>query len=142
MVIRQLHHSNVQKHICGLKCTTPSFHLCSCLCILPILTGLTDHEIVSQVTVFMFGGFETSASTLAFLAYNLARNPEVMARLQKEIDSTFPNKVEQTFLVLELLCPFETFQNLFFSTTLQGPVQYEALMQMEYLDSVVNESLR
>uniref|UniRef100_A0A4W6CPC9 unspecific monooxygenase n=1 Tax=Lates calcarifer TaxID=8187 RepID=A0A4W6CPC9_LATCA len=77
--------------------------------------GLTDHEIVSQVTVFMFGGFETSASTLAFLAYNLARNPEVMARLQKEIDSTFPNK---------------------------GPVQYEALMQMEYLDSVVNESLR
>uniref|UniRef100_A0AAQ5ZFB1 unspecific monooxygenase n=1 Tax=Amphiprion ocellaris TaxID=80972 RepID=A0AAQ5ZFB1_AMPOC len=73
--------------------------------------GLTDHEIISQATMFMFAGYETSASTLTFLAYNLARNPEVMKHLQKEIDSTFPNK-------------------------------YEALMQMEYLDSVVNESLR
>uniref|UniRef100_A0AAQ5YBF7 Cytochrome P450, family 3, subfamily A, polypeptide 65 n=1 Tax=Amphiprion ocellaris TaxID=80972 RepID=A0AAQ5YBF7_AMPOC len=77
--------------------------------------GLTDHEIISQATMFMFAGYETSASTLTFLAYNLARNPEVMKHLQKEIDSTFPNK---------------------------GLVQYEALMQMEYLDSVVNESLR
>ncbi|XP_008287346.1 cytochrome P450 3A30-like [Stegastes partitus] len=77
--------------------------------------GLTDHEITSQATMFMFAGYETSASTLSFLAYNLARNPEVMKRLQKEIDATFPNK---------------------------DPVQYEALIQMEYLDSVVNESLR
>lgn len=78
-------------------------------------TGLTDHELASQATIFLFGGYETSSSTLSFLAYNLARNPEVMKRLQKEIDSTFPNK---------------------------DPVQYEALIQMEYLDSVVNESLR
>uniref|UniRef100_A0A3B4YIF6 unspecific monooxygenase n=1 Tax=Seriola lalandi dorsalis TaxID=1841481 RepID=A0A3B4YIF6_SERLL len=77
--------------------------------------GLTDHEIISQVTMFLFAGYETSATTLVFLVYTLARNPEVMKRLQKEIDSTFPNK---------------------------GPVQYEALMQMEYLDSVVNECLR
>ncbi|XP_073320206.1 cytochrome P450 3A30-like [Pagrus major] len=77
--------------------------------------GLTDHEIISQVTMFVFGGYETSATTLVFLAYSLARNPDVMKRLQAEIDSTFPNK---------------------------GPVQYEALMQMEYLDSVVNECLR
>uniref|UniRef100_UPI0037E82D22 cytochrome P450 3A27-like isoform X2 n=1 Tax=Semicossyphus pulcher TaxID=241346 RepID=UPI0037E82D22 len=77
--------------------------------------SLTDHEIISQVTMLVFAGYETSASTLVFLAYSLARNPEVMKRLQEEIDSTFPNK---------------------------GPVQYEALMQMEYLDSVVNESLR
>uniref|UniRef100_A0A3B4UV85 unspecific monooxygenase n=1 Tax=Seriola dumerili TaxID=41447 RepID=A0A3B4UV85_SERDU len=77
--------------------------------------GLTDHEIVSQATMFVFAGYETSATTLVFLVYTLARNPEVMKRLQKEIDSTFPNK---------------------------GPVQYEALMQMEYLDSVVNECLR
>ncbi|XP_033478797.1 cytochrome P450 3A30-like [Epinephelus lanceolatus] len=77
--------------------------------------GLTDHEIFSQATIFVFAGYETSAITLVFLAYNLARNPEVMKRLQEEIDSTFPNK---------------------------GAVQYEALMQMEYLDSVVNECLR
>nr|QQL94722.1 cytochrome P450 3a40 [Lateolabrax maculatus] len=77
--------------------------------------GLTDHEIISQAIMFVFAGYETSATTLVFVAYSLARNPEVMERLHEEIDSTFPNK---------------------------GPVQYEALMQMEYLDSVVNECLR
>ncbi|XP_071379180.1 cytochrome P450 3A30-like [Centroberyx affinis] len=82
---------------------------------LPMSSGLSDHEILSQATIFVFAGYETSGSTLTFLAYNLARNPEVMSRLQEEIDSTFPNK---------------------------APVQYEALMQMEYLDCVVNESLR
>ncbi|XP_071361482.1 cytochrome P450 3A40-like [Trachinotus anak] len=79
------------------------------------LKGLTDHEIVSHATMFVFAGYDTNATTLVFLAYTLARNPEVMERLQKEIDSTFPNK---------------------------GPVQYEPLMEMEYLDSVVNECLR
>uniref|UniRef100_A0A8C2WIG7 unspecific monooxygenase n=1 Tax=Cyclopterus lumpus TaxID=8103 RepID=A0A8C2WIG7_CYCLU len=77
--------------------------------------GLTDHEILSQAIMFMFAGYETSTTTLVFLAYNLATNPEVMKRLQEEIDSTFPDK---------------------------GAVRYEALMQMEYLDCVVNESLR
>uniref|UniRef100_A0A8P4JYK4 unspecific monooxygenase n=1 Tax=Dicentrarchus labrax TaxID=13489 RepID=A0A8P4JYK4_DICLA len=77
--------------------------------------GLTDHEIVSQITMLAFAGYETSALTLVFLAYNLARNPEVMKRLQEEIDSTFPNK---------------------------GPIEYEALVQMEYLDCVLCECLR
>ncbi|XP_069022735.1 cytochrome P450 3A30-like [Embiotoca jacksoni] len=90
-------------------------HLLKCNVFLSVLTGLTDHEILSQVGMFIFAGYDTSASTLTFLAYNLARNPEVMKRLQKEIDVTFPNK---------------------------GPVQYEDLMQMEYLDCVINESLR
>uniref|UniRef100_A0A8P4G5Z6 unspecific monooxygenase n=1 Tax=Dicentrarchus labrax TaxID=13489 RepID=A0A8P4G5Z6_DICLA len=76
---------------------------------------LTDHEIVSQITMLAFAGYETSALTLVFLAYNLARNPEVMKRLQEEIDSTFPNK---------------------------GPIEYEALVQMEYLDCVLCECLR
>ncbi|TKS68493.1 Cytochrome P450 3A27 [Collichthys lucidus] len=77
--------------------------------------GLTHHEIVSQATIFVFAGHETSSLTLNFCAYNLARNPEVMKRLQEEIDSIFPDK---------------------------GPIEYEALMQMEYLDAVVNETLR
>ncbi len=68
--------------------------------------GLNDHEIGSQATVLLFAGYETSASTLSFLAYNLARNPAVMKRLQEEIDSTFPNRVEQTFLVQESFSPF------------------------------------
>ncbi|MED6242424.1 hypothetical protein ATANTOWER_004499 [Ataeniobius toweri] len=77
--------------------------------------GLNDHEILSQSMIFIFAGFETSSSSLTFLAYNLATNPEVMKKLQEEIDATFPNK---------------------------APVQYQSLMEMEYLDSVINESLR
>uniref|UniRef100_A0A6Q2XYL7 unspecific monooxygenase n=1 Tax=Esox lucius TaxID=8010 RepID=A0A6Q2XYL7_ESOLU len=71
--------------------------------------------ILSQAMIFIFAGFETSSSALSFLAYNLATNPHVMTKLQEEIDTVFPNK---------------------------APIQYEALMQMEYLDSVLNESLR
>uniref|UniRef100_A0A672IWW1 unspecific monooxygenase n=1 Tax=Salarias fasciatus TaxID=181472 RepID=A0A672IWW1_SALFA len=77
--------------------------------------GLTDHEIISQATMMVFAGYETNASALTFLAYSLATNPQIMKRLQREIDSTFPNKES---------------------------IQYEALMQMEYLDCVVSECLR
>ncbi|KAF3852395.1 hypothetical protein F7725_005750 [Dissostichus mawsoni] len=100
-----------------------SFPLHPSSCISSALTGLTDHEIVSQATMFMFAGYETSALTLVALAYSLARNPEVMKRLQEEIDSTFPKKVEQRFLVQESF------------SALHGSVQYEELMQMEYLDT-------
>uniref|UniRef100_A0A8C6VAI6 unspecific monooxygenase n=1 Tax=Neogobius melanostomus TaxID=47308 RepID=A0A8C6VAI6_9GOBI len=77
--------------------------------------GLSDHEILSQAMIFLFAGYETTSSSLCFLAYNLAVNPEVMEKLQAEIDSTFPNKAS---------------------------AQYQEVMQMEYLDCVVNESLR
>uniref|UniRef100_A0A8C7XQ32 unspecific monooxygenase n=1 Tax=Oryzias sinensis TaxID=183150 RepID=A0A8C7XQ32_9TELE len=79
------------------------------------INSLSDHEILSQSMIFIFAGYETTSSSLTFLAYNLATNPEVMKKLQKEIDATFPNK---------------------------APIQYVPLMEMEYLDCVVNESLR
>uniref|UniRef100_A0A8K9XE50 unspecific monooxygenase n=1 Tax=Oncorhynchus mykiss TaxID=8022 RepID=A0A8K9XE50_ONCMY len=71
--------------------------------------------ILSQAIIFIFGGYETSSTTMSFLAYNLATNPHTMTKLQEEIDTVFPNK---------------------------APIQYEALMQMDYLDCVLNESLR
>ncbi|XP_067296556.1 cytochrome P450 3A30-like [Pseudorasbora parva] len=77
--------------------------------------GLSDHEILSQAMIFIFAGYETSSSTLAFFFYNLATNPEAMEKLQEEIDETFPNK---------------------------APVDYEAVMNMDYLDAALNESLR
>ncbi|XP_030585420.1 cytochrome P450 3A40-like [Archocentrus centrarchus] len=77
--------------------------------------GLTDHEILSQAMIFLFAGYETTSSSLTFLSYNLGTNPQVMKKLQEEVDATFPNN---------------------------APVQYQALMQMEYLDCVINESLR
>ncbi|KAJ8253832.1 hypothetical protein COCON_G00204440 [Conger conger] len=77
--------------------------------------GLTDHEILSQALIFIFAGYETSSSSLSFLAYLMAMNPVVMKKLQDEIDEVFPNK---------------------------APIKYEGLMQMEYLDMVINESMR
>uniref|UniRef100_A0A8C7G2T9 Cytochrome P450 3A n=1 Tax=Oncorhynchus kisutch TaxID=8019 RepID=A0A8C7G2T9_ONCKI len=77
-----------------------------------------DHrskEILSQALTYIFGGYETSSSTLGFLSYNLATNPDVQAALQDEIDQIFPDK---------------------------APPTYEGLMQMEYLDMVINETLR
>ncbi|XP_027026681.2 cytochrome P450 3A27-like isoform X2 [Tachysurus fulvidraco] len=77
--------------------------------------GLNDHEILSQSMIFVFGGYETSSSALSFLFYNLARYPETTKKLQKEIDEIFPNKAE---------------------------VDYDAVMNMDYLDATLSESLR
>ncbi|KAF7689171.1 cytochrome P450 3A30-like isoform X3 [Silurus meridionalis] len=77
--------------------------------------GLNDHEILSQSMMFIFAGYETSSSTLSFLFFNLASNPETMKKLQKEIDETFPN---------------------------QAVVDYDTVMNMDYLDAALNESLR
>ncbi|XP_041959210.1 cytochrome P450 3A27-like isoform X1 [Alosa sapidissima] len=77
--------------------------------------GLNDHEILSQSMLFILAGYETSSTTLDFLFYNLATNPDALKQLHDEIDEVFPDTAE---------------------------VQYEALMQMEYLDCVINETLR
>lgn len=52
--------------------------------------------------IFIFAGYETSSSTMCFLAYNLATHPDIQKALQDEIDEAFPDKVTQMYILLSL----------------------------------------
>ncbi|KAM6157324.1 cytochrome P450 3A14-like [Erethizon dorsatum] len=77
--------------------------------------ALSDVEILAQSIIFIFAGYETTSNTLSFIMHTLATRPDVQKKLQQEIDTTLPNKAFPT---------------------------YDAMMEMEYLDMVVNETLR
>ncbi|KZC05577.1 Cytochrome P450 9e2, partial [Dufourea novaeangliae] len=77
---------------------------------------LTDKDMASQAFGFFFGGYETVASQACSTIHNIVTNPEVQERLQQEIDQI----LEKT----------------------QGQITYDTIVGMEYLDAVLNESLR
>lgn len=77
---------------------------------------LTDEIISAQAFVFYVGGYESSATTMSFLFYELAKNPDVQERLHTE--------------VVEVLKRYD------------GKVSYEALHKMAYLNNVFDETLR
>ncbi|XP_038676349.1 cytochrome P450 3A8-like [Scyliorhinus canicula] len=77
--------------------------------------ALTDTEILAQAMTFTLAGYETSSSTMTFATYNLAMHPDVQKKLQQEIDEAFPNK---------------------------APPTYDGVMQLEYMEMVISETLR
>src|SRR3954471_24814415 len=48
--------------------------------------AFSDREIRDQLMTLMFAGHDTSTSTVAFLLHELARHPEVVAKLHEEQD--------------------------------------------------------
>ncbi|NXE19085.1 CP3A9 protein, partial [Ardeotis kori] len=77
--------------------------------------ALSDIEILSQAFIFIFAGYEPTSNILCYLAYEIAVHPDVQQKLVDEINTVLPNK---------------------------APLTYEALMQLEYLDMALNETLR
>ena len=47
---------------------------------------LSHVEILSNALLFFLAGYETTATAMTWTLYNLALNPDVQAKLHKEID--------------------------------------------------------
>ncbi|XP_031561235.1 cytochrome P450 3A4-like [Actinia tenebrosa] len=78
--------------------------------------GLSDDEITAQSATFLLAGHETSSNALTFITYHLAMNPNIQEKLRQEISASFKENPEKSL--------------------------YEQCFAIEYLDCVVNESLR
>nr|QEV83804.1 cytochrome P450 [Brachionus rotundiformis] len=77
---------------------------------------LTNREILSQSILFLLAGYETTAQTLCYIAYNLAMNPEYQQKLCEEIDSVLEKH--------------------------DGKISYDSINEMSYMDNVIDETLR
>ncbi len=49
-------------------------------------SGLTDRQVRDEVMTLLLAGHETTANALTWAWYELARNPDALARLQAEVD--------------------------------------------------------
>lgn len=77
---------------------------------------LTDMEIAAQAFVFYVAGFETSSTLLSFCSYELAKHPDIQQRVRDEITDVLRRH--------------------------DGHFTYAAMLEMRYMDQVLNEALR
>jgi cytochrome P450 len=64
--------------------------------------GMSDKELVDEITTLIIAGHETTASALNWAWYLLAHHPEVAATLRAEIDAT-PDEAVPTLQQMEAL---------------------------------------
>lgn len=74
------------------------------IAIVLLVVGLSTEEVTAQSLVFLLGGYETTATTLTFLLYNLAVYPECQEKVVKEINEVFANGV--SVVLVKFLTPF------------------------------------
>nr|ANS06316.1 cytochrome P450 [Agasicles hygrophila] len=77
---------------------------------------LTTLDITAQALIFFFAGFDSVATAMSFMGYELAANPDIQKRLRKEIVDALKES--------------------------DGNVTYDILHKMKYMDMVVSETLR
>ncbi|KAI7815164.1 cytochrome p450, partial [Rhyzopertha dominica] len=78
--------------------------------------GLTVEDIAAQAFLFFLAAFDTTANSLAFAMAEISRNLEIQDRLREEI--------------LNVLEKYD------------GKITYDAIKEMEYLNCVLEETLR
>ena len=77
----------------------------------------TEDVIVATSLVLLVAGYDTTGMTLSFLAYELAKTPEVQEKLQEEIDQAYEDN--------------------------NGKLpDYNVIQGLPYLDSCIHEALR
>ncbi|XP_043064312.1 uncharacterized protein LOC108087605 [Drosophila ficusphila] len=77
---------------------------------------LTIEEMAAQAFIFFVAGFDTSASTLGFALYELAKQPDIQVKLRQEIEEA-----------LQLH---------------QGEFTYDSMQELRYMELVIAETLR
>ncbi|XP_053373575.1 cytochrome P450 3A2-like isoform X2 [Mercenaria mercenaria] len=77
---------------------------------------LSLDELLGQGIIGFVAGYETTALLMTYLSYVLATHPDVQKKLQDEIDEHVPAEATE--------------------------VSYDVVMEMPYLDQVINETLR
>ena len=50
-------------------------------------------EIIAQAVLFLGAGYDTTATTITFLLYNLALHPEIQEQIHEEIENVTGNEV-------------------------------------------------
>lgn len=77
--------------------------------------GMLFEEIVGNSITMFLAGYETTSTAMSFLAYNLAQNPDIQLKLQKEIDEMYKSTKS---------------------------LEYDDVKELKYLDMCVKESIR
>ncbi|XP_044262899.1 cytochrome P450 6g1-like [Tribolium madens] len=75
-----------------------------------------DIDVTAHAAGFFGDGFETSSAVMSFVLYEIASNPNVQEKLRGEVNKAFENNGNK--------------------------LPYEVLQQLQYLDAVINETLR
>lgn len=75
---------------------------------------LTDESIMNNMITFLVAGHETTSGMLSFATFHLMKNPEYMRKAQEEVDRVVG----------------------------KGPVKFEHMSKLPYLEAVFRESLR
>lgn len=77
---------------------------------------MDDSTFAANAFVFLLAGFETTATTLSYLLYELAKNPQIQKKLHNEVTEVMKKH--------------------------KGEISWDTVKDMTYLESVVCETLR